>query len=268
VRMESRDRIQIVGHRGARGIAPENTLASFQAALDAGVDMIELDVHLSRDGELVVMHDPRLERTTDGRGLVSEFRLAELKELNAAARFEGRAPGTVRRIPTLQEVYDLVAGRVEINVEIKTAADGSRIPGIENEVVEFVRRNDAVAYTVVSSFDFPTIQAVQELEPDLACYAIVSTAYFREMGLQGKGVADVVADLVAHGFDQVAVNEAYLSPDLMSALDRAGFVVGVWVLNDVGAMREFAAMGVDRITTDRPDLLVPAYRALVDGTSR
>jgi glycerophosphoryl diester phosphodiesterase len=265
--MESQDRIQIVGHRGAKGIAPENTLASFQAALDAGVDMIELDVHLSQDGELVVLHDPRLERTTDGSGLVGEFTLAELKQLDAAAQFEGDAATGVQRIPTLQEVYDLVGGQVEINVEIKTAEDGSRYPGIEDKVLELVRRNGAEAYTVVSSFDFPTVQEVQAQEPELACYAIVSTEYFREMGLKGKRAEDVVADLVDHGFGQVAVDKQYLSRDLMALLDEAGFVVGVWVLNDVDEMGKFASMGVDRITTDRPDLLIPAYRALSAGTA-
>jgi glycerophosphoryl diester phosphodiesterase len=265
--MESQDRIQIVGHRGAKGIAPENTLASFQAALDAGVDMIELDVHLSQDGELVVLHDPRLERTTDGSGLVGEFTLAELKQLDAAAQFEGDAATGVQRIPTLQEVYDLVGGQVEINVEIKTAEDGSRYPGIEDKVLELVRRNGAEAYTVVSSFDCPTVQEVQAQEPELACYAIVSTEYFREMGLKGKRAEDVVADLVDHGFGQVAVDKQYLSRDLMALLDEAGFVVGVWVLNDVDEMGKFASMGVDRITTDRPDLLIPAYRALSAGTA-
>jgi glycerophosphoryl diester phosphodiesterase len=148
--------LEIVGHRGAKGIAPENTLVGFQVALELGVDMIELDVHLSKDGELVVIHDPRLERTTDGRGLVSAYTLAELKELDAAARFEGDTSYGVQRIPTLEEVYALVQGRTRINVEIKRTADGERYPGIEGKVVESVRRNDALAYTIISSFDFPT----------------------------------------------------------------------------------------------------------------
>ena len=263
--MAVKRQIQIVGHRGAKGVAPENTLSSFQAALDAGVDMIELDVHLSKDGELVVIHDPRLERTTDGSGLVSDFTLEELKGLDAAAKFEGDASFGGQRIPTLQEVYDLVRGQVEINVEIKTAEDGSRYPGIEQKVVALARENDALSYTVVSSFDFPTVQEVQDLEPALPCYAIVSTGYFREMGLKGKRANDVVADLVAHGFSQVAVNKQYLSQDLMSLLAEAGFVVGVWVLNDVDEMWAFAEMGVDRVTTDRPDLLCAAARGTGAG---
>lgn len=264
--MEAEHRIQIVGHRGAKGVAPENTLASFQAALDVGVDMIELDVHLSRDGELVVIHDPRLERTTDGSGLVGDFTLEELKGLDASAKFEGGAWSGVQRIPTLQEVYDLVQGQVEINVEIKTAEDGSRYPGIEDKVVALARENNALAYTVVSSFDFPTVQEVQSLEPEMACYAIVSTDYFREMGLQDRRANDVVADLVAHGFSQVAVNKQYLSKDLMSLLTEAGFVVGVWVLNDLDEMWAFAELGVDRVTTDRPDLLTAAIQGAEAGT--
>jgi glycerophosphoryl diester phosphodiesterase len=259
--MENREPIQIVGHRGAKGIAPENTTASFQAAMDAGVDTIELDVHLSKDDHLVVIHDPALERTTDGQGLVSDFTLEELKALNAAARFQGSHPCGVQRIPTLQEVYDLVGSLVEINIEVKMAADGSRYPGIEKKVVDTVQRNGAVSRTIVSSFDFVTVREVQRLEPDLACYAIISTGYFWKMGLTGQRAEAVVSDLVENGFTQVAVNKQYLSADLMSLLDQAGFVVGVWIVDDAAELWEFVEMGVDRVTTDRPDLLVPIYRA-------
>ena len=253
--------LEIVGHRGAKGIAPENTLASFQRALDLGVDMIELDVHLSKDGELVVIHDSNLERTTDGSGLVGDYTLEALRTLDAAARFEGSEPFGVQRIPTLQEVYDLVQGKTQINIEIKTAEDGSRYSGIEREVVEFVQQNEAMSYTIVSSFDFPTLMEIEQLEPDLPRYAIISTGYFREMGLKGKRANDVVADLVESGFREVAVNKKYLSPKLMSLLDQAGFTVVVWIVNDVDEMWTFVDMEVDRMTTDRPDLLIPAYRA-------
>lgn len=265
--MVSGQTLQIVGHRGAKGVAPENTLSSFQAALDAGVDMIELDVHLSKDGHLVVIHDPALDRTTDGQGMVGDLTLAELKALNAAAQFPGSHPYGIQRIPTLQEVYDLVGGRVEINVEIKTTAGGSRYPGIEQAVVDTVRRNHALATTVVSSFDFATVQEAHRLEPALACYAIISTDYFWEMGVRGGRAGDVVSDLTENGFTQVAVNKKYLSADLMSLLDEAGFMVGVWIVDDADELWEFAGMGVDRVTTDRPDLLVPAYRAGTAGTA-
>jgi len=251
--------LKILGHRGARGIAPENTLAGFQAGIDAGIDMIELDVHLSKDGELVVMHDPRVERTTDGSGLISDMTLAEIKRLNAAAKFTGKDYG-VERVPTLQEAYDFVAGRVGIQIEIKTRADGSRYPGIEEKVVDLLRRNHAVESGLISSFDFPTLEKVHELEPRLARYAIVSTNYFKGVG--SKGPEGVVADLQGHGFGAVAVEKTYLSEALFSQLKQAGFTVGVWVINDVQTMEKFAHMGVDFMTSDRPDILVPAYRKL------
>jgi glycerophosphoryl diester phosphodiesterase len=252
--------IEIVGHRGARDIAPENTLAGFEKALATGVDMIELDVHLSKDGELVVIHDANLDRTTNGQGTVREHTLAELKELDATAQYTGPGLFGAQEIPTLQEVYDLVPDDVQINVEIKTSGDGSRYPGIEERVLEVVRSNEALAQTVVSSFDFPTIQEIQRLEPELATYAIISQGYFYEQGLLGRRPKNVAADLVAHGFAQVAVNKEYLSKDLLSELQQAGLVVGVWIIDDVKEMMHFAELGVDRITTDRPDLLVPAAR--------
>jgi glycerophosphoryl diester phosphodiesterase len=263
--MKTGNRLEIVGHRGAKGIAPENTLASFQAAVDIGVDMIELDVHLSKDGELVVIHDPNLERTTDGSGFVGDLTLAQLRELDAAAKFDGDASYGVQHIPTLQEVYDLVDEQCRVNIEIKMRADGSRYADIERKVVDFLRENDAISSTVISSFDFPTLQQIQELEPHLECYAIVSTDYFREMGLKGKRANDVVDDLLVHGFHQVAVNKEFLSQDLTALLDQAGFLVTAWIVNDVDEMWQYANRGIGRITTDRPDLLIPAYRSETSG---
>ena len=134
-------------------------------------------------------------------------------------------------------------------------------------MVDTVRRNGALDTTVVSSFDFATVQEVQRLEPALACYAIISTDYFWEMGVRGGRAGEVVSDLVANGFTQVAVNKKYLSADLMSLLDDAGFLVGAWIVDDADELWKFAGMGVDRVTTDRPDLLVPAYRAGVAGAA-
>ncbi len=252
--------VQIAGHRGAKGIAPENTLVSFQVAMDLGVDMLELDVHLSKDNELVVMHDPSVVRTTDGAGQIGDFTVAELKQLNAAAKFSGEKSYGTRQVPTLQEVYDLVNGRVPINVEIKQRGDGSRYAGIEQKVVELIRQNGALASTVVSSFDFPTLTDVHALEPQLATYAIISTAYFKEMGLRGKGPKDVAADMVAHNFRWVAVDKLFMTPEVHGALKEQGIKTHAWVVNTAEDLEKFAALGVDYVTSDRPDLLLATRR--------
>src|SRR5271156_4282030 len=114
-----------IAHRGASGTFPENTLAAFRAAIDAGADMCELDVHLTRDGVVVVIHDEEVDRTTDGKGRVAEMTLAEIKRLDAGARYDRRFTGET--IPTLEEVFDLVEGRCSLNIELKGA-------GVETKV--------------------------------------------------------------------------------------------------------------------------------------
>jgi glycerophosphoryl diester phosphodiesterase len=246
----------IVGHRGVAGAAPENTLASFAAALQVPVDMIELDVHLSRDGELVVMHDPHVARTTDGEGDIAALTLAELKRLNAAACFNGPGQFGVQRIPTLQEVYDLVQGHTRINIEIKQTAAGGRYPGIEERLAAFLRRNQALSYTMTSSFAFAYLEHLRELEPRLFSYGIVSSAYFAQ-GAGHAGEPAALADWQRHGLRGIAVNKRYLNESLMALLRQAGFFVGAWVINEPAELQHFARLGVDFVTSDRPDLLRP-----------
>ncbi len=257
---EAAARVQITGHRGARGIAPENTLAGFQVALNLSVDIIELDVHLTRDGELVVMHDPHVERTTDGAGAIGSYTLAELKRLSAAAEFGGEAQYGVQRVPTLQEVYDLVGGRCTVNVEVKPAADGTRYPGIEEKLVEFLHRNDPANRTVISSFNHPTLVKIHALEPRLRRHGIVSHDYFELAASLGKGAGDVVDDFVARGVDWVSVHKSFMSQELCTKMKQAGMSVHVWIVDDIAGLISFAAMGVDEITTDRPDVLLAPRR--------
>ena len=252
-------RLLIMGHRGAREVVPENTLAAYGFAIASGVDAIELDVQLTADGELAVMHDARLERTTNGHGPLRELTLAQLKELNAAANHAGPDYG-VQRIPTLQEVYDFVQGRVQINVEIKMDAAGARYAGIEEKVMELTLRNQAAGYTVVSSFSFPTVAAIRAMAPpDLRIYAIVGRDYFADKGPHAP--ATLVSELGNLGVSWVAVQKDFLSPERVAALKAEGAAVHAWVVNDVAEMWELVGLGVDAITTDRPDIIVPAYRA-------
>lgn len=252
-------RVAIVGHRGAAGIAPENTLSAFRRGIEAGADAIELDVHLSKDDQLVVIHDPRVDRTTNGSGVVREMTLTEIKRLDAAARFAGAGTYGVQRVPVLQEVFDL-AGRRRIFIEIKVDASGGRYPGIEERVIEVVRRNGADGTVTISSFDFDTLRRIRALAPQLTRQAVISTAYLSRMGLRGQGPPEIAADLVALGVQSVGINKTFVSPDLVTALKKAGLAVGAWTVNDFVEMWKLIDMGVDAIITDRPDVLIEKYR--------
>lgn len=248
-----------VAHRGGAGLAPENTLASFSNGLSLEPDAIELDIHLSRDGELVVIHDPTLDRTTDGRGAVADHTAAELAQLDAAAKYRGKAPAERQPVPTLDQVLQLAKGRAGVQIEVKLAVDGSRYPGIEAKLVETLRNHDMLGDVVVLSFDFPTLQEIKRIEPAVQACALISTAYLR---LPGRSDPEAVAEeLASLGVEYVGVKASLLSDRLLAALAGRGLQVGVWTVNDVRDMREFAARGVAFITSDRPDLLNEALGA-------
>jgi glycerophosphoryl diester phosphodiesterase len=242
-----------VAHRGGAGLAPENTLVAFQRALMLPADAVELDVHMSQDGAVVVIHDANLARTTGRVGDIHTLTLVQLRTCNAAATYQGEAVAP-QRIPTLPEVLALVQGRAGVQIEIKQRADKRRYAGIEAKVVDAVRHYGMLTDAVVLSFDFPTLQDITALEPRLATCALLSSAYLSHFDV-GREAMSVVHDLVRQGFRCVGIQHTLLTEPLLQALRQCDFRVGVWTVNEPVAMRNFVAMGVDFITTDRPDLL-------------
>ena len=147
----------ILGHRGASGYAPENTLEAFRLAMDMGADGFELDVHLSKDGELIVMHDERVDRTTDGSGLIQSFSLKELKALDAS---NGMAKYKGAKVPTLGELYDLIRDtRHVVNVEIKT--DQIVYPDIAEKVLKLEQEKGMEGRILYSSFNHYTLMQLK-----------------------------------------------------------------------------------------------------------
>ncbi|MGH7411421.1 MAG: glycerophosphodiester phosphodiesterase family protein, partial [Candidatus Methylomirabilis sp.] len=152
-----------IAHRGASALAPENTMAAFEKAIELGADVIELDLHLTRDGELVVIHDDTLDRTTDGRGPVHGRSLEEIRRLDAGRWFGQAFAG--ERIPTLSEVLDRFAGKIPLALEVK--AGSAFFPGIEERLVSALRHHSAVEQTAVASFDHFALKRLKEIEPTL-----------------------------------------------------------------------------------------------------
>ena len=146
----------LTGHRGAAKLEPENTLLSIQKAIDLGVDQIEVDVHLTRDQHLVVIHDTTVDRTTDGQGAIADFTLAEVKQLDA---------GKGERIPTLQEVIDLVRGKVILQIELKG-------PDTAEPVVQTVGQNSIESEVLLTSFVHDRLRETRQLNPNLRLGAL------------------------------------------------------------------------------------------------
>lgn len=236
----------VVGHRGAPHQAPENTLASFEAALAIGVDAIELDVHLSRDGHLVVIHDADLRRTTDGAGLVHEQTLAALRALDAGAWFGPAFAG--QRIPTFDEALAGIGGRAALQVEIKGATDG-----VAEATVAALRRHGLIDGTMVTSFHLERLPLVRALEPRLALGALV---WGRTRAGEPMTPAAMVAATRQARADVMLVWHEYLEAAVVAAGRAAGLPVGA-AGGEAGAaeMRRLLDLGSVRMTSNYPDVL-------------
>ena len=256
--MESYDELpSIVAHRGGAALGPENTLAAFERGLMHNPDMVEFDIHLSKDGVLMVNHDPLLARTTGQPGAISDYDAATLATFDAAATYEkGHAFG-FQKIPTLAEVVDLVEQKavrpVYYQIEIKMKEDGSRYADIEKNLVHFLQDRELTERSIVISFDFPTLATVGKLEPNITLGALVSKTYMRGVGTGDPKV--IASDIASLGVDYVGIHYRYLSPVLLDEFRKKGLGVGVWTVDDTGTMKKLARMGIDFITTNKPDLL-------------
>jgi len=229
-----------IAHRGASAYAPENTMAAFEKAIELGADILELDLHLTRDNELVVIHDDTLDRTTDGRGPVHERSLDEIRRLDAGGWFGREFVG--QRIPTLSEVLDRFAGKVPLALEIK--AGSTFFPGIEEKVVSVLRRHSAIEHSAVASFDHYALRRVKEIEPTVRTAALLVGRPVSISAIAGPGKADAMA-----------LEASLVTRTEVEACRAAGLQIVVWVVNELARMRYFIDLGVDGIITDRPDLL-------------
>lgn len=254
-------RVDVYAHRGGAGLAPENTLAAFRHAVTLGADALELDVNITRDHEIVVIHDQTLVRTTGGRGYVRESTLADLRRLDAGAWFNPRFAG--ERIPTLQEVLDLVrAGppRVRLLVETKYPSPGQTAAppaDFEERVLRLVREAGLLDRTIIQSFYYPSIQRVKALD------ASVRTAALRPATSPTSDPVGVVREARA---DIWAPHSSLVARDTVEALHRAGIPVVPWTVNAPAEMERLLDAGIgtlggDGIITDYPDRLLEILRA-------
>jgi glycerophosphoryl diester phosphodiesterase len=245
VKLTTFERPLIIAHRGYRAKYPENTLAAFSAALDIGVKMIELDVMLTRDRKMVVIHDATLERTTDGHGQVNSYTLQELKELDAGSWFHPRFAG--ERLPALDEVLDLVSDRTLLNIEIKSNAYEAHHPpdAIEKQVVELVRRKNALTSVLISSFEWKILENVASME-DAPAIALIS-----KYPAEGDNVKLCIR-LKAFSWHP---NCRELQYDQVKIIREQGIRVFPYNVDSQGEYQRMIQMDVDGIITSDPRLL-------------
>jgi len=238
-----KDRPLNFAHRGASREAPENTLAAFLRAAELGADGIELDAQLSRDGQIVVLHDLSLDTTTDGTGPVCEKPLSELKELDAGGWFAPAFSG--ERIPTLQEVIDTVGDRLLLNVELKTMS--LHDDGLAGAVVAALEENNLVDRAIVSSFNPVAVWRAKRRNPEISTGLLYAPDL--PLPLRWPWTRHWLRPEALHPHHSL-VDAAYLK----WARDR-GYLVHTWTVDDAKEMQRFIRQGVDLIITNRPDLL-------------
>jgi glycerophosphoryl diester phosphodiesterase len=250
----------VIAHRGASAVAPENTLAAFGRALEMGAGFIETDLQLSRDARLVAIHDPDLDRTTNGHGLVSSKNLEELRQLDAGEWFDRRqrsgpaATGGTdfagHRIPTIEEVLAF-GGQHDIGLYLELKPRGPS--GVEHAIVGALRAANEIVRSVVISFDLATLAHLRRLE------SLLMTGYLCTK------TGDVVTQAVKVGARQLLPRADRATPELVREAHSADLKVVVWTVDDPGQMLTFLAAGVDGIITDHPDRLVKLLAADAKG---
>jgi glycerophosphoryl diester phosphodiesterase len=231
-----------IAHRGASGSFPENTVSAFRAAIDAGADMCELDVQLSRDGAVVVIHDDTVERTTDGKGEVAELTLAELKRLDAGAKFKG-GPFKGAQIPTLEEVFAVTGGKCGLNIELKAG-------GLEHQVAQIMQARNALGDSIVSSFNWEYLKKLQQLHFNI------------RIGLLAEEKpVDLMMNAVAMRAYSINPRWDMVTSDLCKAAHERGLKLYTWTVDADSRMRALIESGVDGIMTNYPERL----RTVVGG---
>jgi len=250
--------VLVIAHQGGEHLRPDNTMAAFQYAYDLGVDVLELDIHSTSDGQLVVIHDKTVDRTSDGSGAVNELTLAEIQQLDAAYRwphnvenpseFPYRGQGIT--IPTLEEIFAAFPG-MRVNIEIKQVE-----PPILNPLCDLIKQYHKEEEVLVVSFDDSTTVAFREACPGIATGATASeTRLFFGLNTAFLG-ATYQPRMEAFQVPEYSGGLHVVTERFVRGAQRQNVDVHVWTVDDEADMRRLIEWGVDGIITNRPDLLL------------
>lgn len=237
---------KIYAHRGFSGKYPENTMLAFQKAVELGVDGIELDVHLTKDNELVIIHDEDIKRTCDGEGLVRDFTLDELKQFDASAGYRGVYG--FNAIPTLREYFELVKDTSTItNIELKTGI--FEYPTIEKRVIDMIAEYGLEEKIILSSFNHYTILRCKEIAPQIK-RGFLSESWLIDYGKYTKK-NDVQCCHPIHCF---------LTEETVREMHDAGCEINTWTVNEYDDIKRLAALDVDALIGNYPDRMIEVLR--------
>jgi glycerophosphoryl diester phosphodiesterase len=235
--------VKVIAHRGASGYAPENTMASFKKALEMGADMIELDIHLTADGDLAVMHDAETVRTTGVKNVLRMMTMEQIKKLDAGSSMSKEFAG--EQVPSLKEVLDWARGKIKVNIEIKS-------DGCEEKTAALIKDHDMYGDVIVSSFTHEYLKKIKELDPKIKTGALLDDIE------NEKQIDEIVAN--CHP-DALHPRYLMLNKSIVKKAHKKGLEVNVYTVNDPVSMKRMIDAGADGIITNYPDVLA----SIVDG---
>ena len=233
--------IKNIAHRGFSGRYPENTILAFEKAIAEGVYGIENDVHYTKDGELVVIHDEKVDRTTDGVGYVRDYTLKELRKLDASYTHKGEFG--VNPIPTLKEYFELLKGTgIVTNIELKTGK--YEYPGIERNVYEMMMDMDMKDYVFYSSFNHYSIMRMKAIDPSVKC------GFLEQSWILGAG-----AYTKSYGVECWHPLYKTLTEETVKELKDNGIEINAWTVNEPDAVQSMIDLGIDSVINNYPDMV-------------
>ncbi|MFF2481724.1 glycerophosphodiester phosphodiesterase [Paenibacillus sp. NPDC058071] len=237
---------KILGHRGASGYAPENTMEAFRLAIQQHADGFEIDIHITKDGEIVVIHDDTIDRTSNGTGVVTELTLAELKQFNYNVGFEEQFP--TAEIPTLSQVLELVkAHDLYLNIEIKDIMTNTgKYDGLNIAAANLVKEFGLVDQVIFSSFNHHSMAELKQACPEIKTALLHFSKLYKGEEYARSAYADALHPLFSI-VDKSTVEQAH----------QAGVQMNAWTVNQPADIEAMIVAGVDAIITDYPDT---AYR--------
>lgn len=236
---------KIIGHRGGADLGPENSLYCINKGIEAGADMIEIDIHLSKDGEIVVCHDPKVDRTTNGKGYISDMTMSELRQLHLV---DADGKMTDQQLPTLNEVMNVANGRSELLIEIKK--DKSSLPGIEEKVLDVIKQYDAYNWATVQSFDDSVLETFHQLDPNVRLEKLFIFKFWGLPIIFDGGFSKFNYNKY-HYIQSFNIMQSAANKKIVDDIHKNGKEVKLWTLKKPNKKSD---LPVDGIITDRPDL--------------
>jgi glycerophosphoryl diester phosphodiesterase len=234
---------RVIAHRGFSSRAPENTLVAIRQAIEVGADMVEIDVTVTSDGHVILLHDETLDRTTDGQGLPTEKTLDEIRRLDAGSWF---GPGYAgEKIPTLSEALETVKNRILINIEIKSeAVERGVVPKVAILIVE----HGMLDQVVVSSFSPEALRLMKITDP-----AVITATLFNKELHTDRDPLEIIMEVGSRGFN---ISGKRLTVEMVERCHKHGIPVAVYTVNEPSEMRRLIELGVDAVFTDHPDRML------------